>query len=95
MLELFGVDHHVGFVVGGDDSYAHKPSPEALLAACKRFHVAPQQAVMVGDSSTDMVMGQRAGFGLCVGVLSGPMERSALDTSAHVVLDSIAQIRLA
>jgi HAD superfamily hydrolase (TIGR01509 family) len=93
-LEIFGVAHHVGFVVGGDDGFAHKPSPEALLAACERFQVSPQRAVMVGDSSTDMIMAQRAGFGLCVGVLSGPMERSALDGSAHVVLDSIAQIHL-
>lgn len=95
LLEIFGVAHHVDFVVGGDDGFAHKPAPDALLAACDRFHTTPQRAVMVGDSSTDMVMAQRAGFGLRVGVLSGPMEQSALNGSAHIVLDSIAQIRVA
>lgn len=91
-LEHFDVIDSVGVVIGADDAYPHKPAPDALLAVCTAFGVTPARAVMVGDSSTDMLMGQRAGFGLCVGVASGPMDRSVLDATAHIVIDSIAQI---
>ena len=51
-----------------------------------------KRAVMVGDSTTDMLMAQRAGVGLRVAVLTGLMDRAVLAPLADVVLDSIGEI---
>jgi phosphoglycolate phosphatase-like HAD superfamily hydrolase len=50
---------------------------------------------MVGDSTTDMLMGQRAGIGLRVAVLTGMMDSATLAPLAHVVLPSIEGISIA
>jgi histidinol phosphatase-like enzyme len=45
-----------------------KPEPGLNLEACKDFEVDPSEALMIGDSWSDVVAAQRAG---CVGVLVG------------------------
>jgi phosphoglycolate phosphatase len=47
---------------------------------------------MVGDTLADLLMGQRAGAGLKVGVLTGAGDRTLLDRHADVVLPSIGEI---
>ena len=93
-LALLGVAECVGFVAGADGPYRAKPAPDALLAACDYFEIAPDKTVMVGDSTTDMVMAERANVGLRVGVLSGVMGRDLLGPLAHTLLGSIADIRV-
>lgn len=93
-LALLGVDGRVGFVAGADSGFAPKPGPEAVLAACARYSVDVARAAVVGDSTTDLLMGRRAGVGLCVGVCSGLAGRADLAPAADIVLDSIAQIAL-
>lgn len=41
------------FVVGKEDVRRGKPDPEGLLLACRRFGVAPGEAVFVGDAPSD------------------------------------------
>lgn len=89
-----GVIEHVSFIACADDGYAYKPAPDALLAACTATAIAPARTVMVGDSTTDLLMAQRAGVGLRVGVLTGTMDTATLAPLADVVLPSIAEIRL-
>lgn len=93
-LALLGAAEHVGFVAGADGPYRAKPAPDALLAACDYFEVAPEKTVMVGDSTTDLVMAERANAGLRVGVLSGVMSCELLRPLAHVVIGSVADIRV-
>jgi phosphoglycolate phosphatase len=92
-LELLGIAGCVGFVAGADGPYRSKPAPDALLAACDYFEVAPEKTAMVGDSTTDLVMAERANVGLRVGVLSGAMGRDLLEPLAHTVIGSVADIR--
>lgn len=93
-LSQLGVMDAVGFLVGADDSFPAKPAPDGLLAACAHFGVEPARAAMVGDSTTDLVMAQRAGVGLRVGVLTGVMDASVLSPHAHVVLPDVGHIRI-
>ncbi len=41
------------FVVGKEDVRRGKPDPEGLMRACRRFGVAPGEAVFVGDAPSD------------------------------------------
>ena len=91
-LTWLEVIDQVTFIACADDGYAYKPAPEAILAACAATGISLARTVMVGDSTTDLLMGERAGVGLRVGVLTGTMDADILAPLADVVLASIGEI---
>ena len=94
-LTWLGVIDQVTFIACADDGYAYKPAPDAIWAACEATAVPMTRTIMVGDSTTDMLMGQRAGVGLRVAVLTGTMDANTLAPLADVILPSIGQISVA
>lgn len=94
-LALMGVDDLVGAVAGGDDGFAMKPSPDAFVHVCTRLQVPPSRTMMVGDTVADLVMAQRAGAGVKVGVLSGVSTAAELTPYADFVIPSIDAIHIA
>ena len=80
ILEGLGVRGLFADVIGGDNPYGRKPDPAALLALMKRDRVAPEHALMVGDSAIDHETALRAGVRCCLcafgyGFLNFPRER--------------------
>ncbi len=55
LLELFDV------VLTGDEVRRAKPHPEGVRKACRRLGVHPSQAVLVGDTRSDVQAGRGAG----------------------------------
>lgn len=94
-LEWLGVLDQVAFIACADDDYPHKPAPDGIWAACEATATPLERAVMVGDSTTDMLAGERAGIGLRVAVLTGMMDATVLAPLADVVIESIGKIRVA
>jgi phosphoglycolate phosphatase len=91
-LRILGIAHLVDGMICGDDGLPSKPAPDMLLAVCQQLGVSPADAVVVGDTTGDLLMAQRAGAGLRVAVLSGAGEESLLRAHADVVLHSIDEI---
>ncbi|MGL4650437.1 MAG: HAD family hydrolase [Caldilineaceae bacterium] len=91
-LGHLGLSDAVAFVAGADSGYGHKPSPDALLAACAQRGILPDRVAMVGDTTTDLLMAQRAGVGLRVGVTTGFVGEPVLAPLAHIVLDSLEEL---
>lgn len=91
-LEMVGAARFVDFLAGADSGHGVKPAPDPVWAACAATGVEVGRAVMVGDSTTDMLMAQRAGVGLRVAVASGWMSAESLASAADVVLGSIREI---
>lgn len=52
---------HFGAIVCGDDSARKKPAPDPVLDALSTLRIAPQDAVMVGDSTYDVRAAKAAG----------------------------------
>lgn len=50
------------FVVGREDVQRLKPDPEGIHLVLERFGVGADQAVLVGDTSHDVIAAQRAGL---------------------------------
>jgi phosphoglycolate phosphatase-like HAD superfamily hydrolase len=42
-----------------------KPAPDAVIAALAALRCAPQQALMVGDTTADILAGKAAGLKTC------------------------------
>ena len=60
MLEQFEISHLIGKVVGPDDVKHGKPAPDMLLLALKHYNMSPQNSIMVGDTSHDILAGKNA-----------------------------------
>lgn len=83
LADLFDV------IVGDDDQRPLKPDPAPVLAACTALQVPPHLAVMLGDTSYDVLAARRAGamaIGVLWGIHSGAVlrEAGAADVAATV-----------
>ena len=61
ILLHFGLAERLGAIVGGDAVTRKKPAPDALLLALDQLQVEPHDALMVGDSVTDVEAARAAG----------------------------------
>ena len=89
VLDLFD------FKAGYDSGHGQKPSPGMVLAFCEAVGLPPAEVAMVGDNLHDIHMGQSAGAGLLVGVLTGTGTKADLGPHADLVLGSIAELPVA
>jgi phosphoglycolate phosphatase len=62
LLQDLGIRDYFRLVVSGDSLPRKKPDPMPLLHAAEHFGVAPAQALMVGDSVSDVKAARAAGF---------------------------------
>lgn len=62
LLADLGVAAYFGIVVSGDSLPKKKPDPMPLLHAAEHFGVAPERALMIGDSISDVKAARAAGF---------------------------------
>jgi phosphoglycolate phosphatase len=53
-------------VISFDDVEKRKPDPESLFLLLKTFGLRPEDALMVGDSITDMMFAKAAGVDVCI-----------------------------
>ena len=60
-LQLTSFQHIQGWVPG----LQLKPAPDAVIAALAALRCAPQQALMVGDTTADILAGKAAGLQTC------------------------------
>lgn len=60
-LDAFGIMDCVDAMVCAGDTVEHKPNPEPVLLGLEKLGADPSDAVMIGDSSFDIVCANRAG----------------------------------
>lgn len=93
LLRALGIRDYFELVVSGDTLSRKKPDPEPLLHAARHFGVRPDEALMVGDSVSDVKAARAAGFRVvCVsyGYNHGMDIRAA---QPDAVIDSLVQLR--
>jgi phosphoglycolate phosphatase len=61
LLQASGLNSYFSVVVSGDSLSKKKPDPAQLLHVCEQFQLAPEQALMVGDSISDVTAARAAG----------------------------------
>lgn len=62
LLRDLGIYERFGLIISGDTLERKKPDPLPLLHAARAFDVQPAQALMVGDSVSDVTAARAAGF---------------------------------
>ena len=93
ILNHLGMDGLFDIILCAGEVTPPKPDPETIFNICRKLSVHAQEAVMVGDSVTDMVMGKRAGVALTIGILEGGVTpREELEKVADLVVNSIQEM---
>ncbi|MEM6306953.1 MAG: HAD family hydrolase [Pseudomonadota bacterium] len=78
-------------IIGSDSGRGWKPDPDPILSILSDMGIAPQNAVMVGDSLHDLHAGHAAGT-YRVGVLTGLAPMVELSPHADVILPNAAAL---
>jgi len=79
-------------MLGTVEQHIAKPEPDGLHRCLHNLHVPESQALMVGDSSSDMIAGQRAGVGtVLVRRPEQPMPRN-LKVPPDLVIDDLHEL---
>ncbi|GAB4421610.1 MAG: phosphoglycolate phosphatase [Anaerolineales bacterium] len=91
-LEQFGLTKYFDHVITALSAEHTKPYPDPILLAAEKMGVAPEECLMVGDTTVDMRAGKAAGT-QTVGVLCGFGEREELvRKGADLILESTAEL---
>ncbi len=78
-----GALEYVELIIGSDAVSRHKPDPEGLLEAVKRFGVRAEETLYCGDTLIDAETAHRAGVDFCA-VLNGTTTGPEFDALPHV-----------
>ncbi|ASP40096.1 phosphoglycolate phosphatase [Bacterioplanes sanyensis] len=92
LLQSLGWQPYFQLLLCGDDLAQKKPHPAPLLHACEQLGVAPQQALMVGDSRNDVEAAKAASIA-CAAVSYGYNHGEPIaDSQPDWLLDDIRQL---
>lgn len=91
-LRQFELERTIEVLTSREDTGRLKPHPEPVQRAASSVGLSPDQCVLVGDTSVDMVSAKKAGA-YAVGVLCGFVERDELlEAGADLILENTAQL---
>ena len=86
IVEALGMGQFFVHVYGGNSFPTKKPDPEGARSLLKETKTQPQDAVIIGDSSVDVLTGRNAGMWTC-GVTYGFAPHTLCEAPPDVVLD--------
>jgi phosphoglycolate phosphatase len=91
LLAALGLDKHISVLVGGDSLPVKKPHPKMALETLKRLNATIDNAVLVGDSETDLKLARAAQLPVIL-VEGGYTDRPVKSLGADLVIRTLAQL---
>jgi len=92
LLRDLGVYDYFSIVISGDTLPQKKPDPMPLLHAAKFFNVRPEQALMIGDSISDVKAARAAGFRIVCMTYGYNHGVDIREAKPDAVMDSMAEL---
>ncbi|HLQ95199.1 MAG TPA: HAD-IA family hydrolase [Pseudogracilibacillus sp.] len=93
-LEVLGIKHYFSAIVGDDLVQQGKPYPEMVYRACEQLKVNPANALMIGDSNGDMILGKKSGALASIGIVAVPSMETAYLKDADSIINDYESITL-
>lgn len=93
LLRDLGVAKDFSIIVSGDTLPQKKPDPAPLLHAAQFFGVQPEQALMVGDSVSDVKAARAAGFQIVCMSYGYNHGADIRDSKPDAVIDALTEIQ--
>ena len=92
LLKALGVFDRFEVVISGDTLPKKKPDPMPLLHAARFFGVAPDRALMLGDSVSDVKAARAAGFAVICVTYGYNHGRDIREAEPDAVVDSFVDL---
>lgn len=92
LLKDLGIFDYFGLVVSGDTLAKKKPDPLPLLHSAEFFGVDPKNALMLGDSISDVKASRAAGFEIICLSYGYNHGNDIADSKPDLVIDSMAEL---
>ncbi len=93
LLKDLGVYEVFGILISGDTLDRKKPDPLPLRHAAEHFRVQPGDALMVGDSVSDVKAARAAGFQVVCVSYGYNHGRDIREAAPDAVIDSLAELK--
>lgn len=93
-VKTFRLEPYVSMVVSANDVQHHKPHPEPVQKILAALKVAPEEAVVVGDASYDILMGRAAGCRTCGVTYGNQPAADLLAAGADMLIDVFSELIL-
>jgi len=90
-LEEFGLKDLFDCVVTGNDVVNHKPSAEGIRKILDRFNLNPDEAVMVGDSASDINASRSAGVKIAAVLWDSYAKERVLQMKTDFLFHNVAE----
>jgi phosphoglycolate phosphatase len=91
ILEGLSIARYFKEIHGGNSFETKKPDPFGMLAILEKFGVAPNHAMLVGDSDVDVKTARNSGAWAC-GVTYGFGAESLKEFPPDIMLDNLAEL---
>ena len=92
IVDALGLSSFFVRIYGGNSFETKKPDPLGVLTILKETGVAPDRALMVGDSSIDILTGRNAGIATC-GVTYGFAPQTFAELQPDVIVESPSELK--
>ncbi len=92
LLADLGVADYFSIIISGDTLPVKKPDPGPLLHAAEHFGVAPEAALMIGDSVSDVTAARAAGFQIVCMSYGYNHGEDIRDARPDAVIDTMAEL---
>ena len=93
-IRNFHLDDIITFIIAAEDVKHAKPDAEPVEKTLKHYELKPEDAVVIGDTHFDILMGRNAGCAT-IGVTYGNGSRESLvEAGADYVVDDFAETLL-
>ena len=92
LLQDLGIHDNFQIIICGDTLAKKKPDPMPLLHAASHFKVKPENALMIGDSMSDVKAARAAGFKIICMSYGYNHGEDIRDYNPDAVIDSMAQL---
>ncbi|KXB38544.1 HAD hydrolase, family IA, variant 3 [Bacteroidales bacterium KA00344] len=92
-VEQMQLGKYISLILGAEDVELAKPNPYPVLKTLKHFNIAPEDTLVVGDMSFDILMGKRAGCHTCAVTYGNGTEEELRAAGAEQIVDSFLNIK--
>jgi len=93
LLKELGIHDEFAIIISGDTLAKKKPDPLPLLHAAEFFGVEPAQAMMLGDSVSDVKAARAAGFQITCMTYGYNHGANIADAKPDALIDSMAELQ--
>lgn len=92
IMTRFGIDGYFELVFTNNNNFAPKPAPDMVIHALKEMSLTADEAIVVGDTTYDILMGNRAGC-KTIAVTYGNHSREQIqEAEPTIIIDEFEEI---